>query len=209
MLNRIAIFCLGLFFACLLALGYLWLKRKQVSAEVTKNTALFVAEERAQKDGLEALGNVDLGLSDLSFEGLQGKLHQPDMRRSGARNTTTIGWACGTDRCAVRASFLVPFGQDIPPDMMPAALIVAGPIFTHVHRFAVGGIYLGETVSEMEKTCQDRGYTIEPAMNRISLDKDWKIILGNMSGRISLISLANEKMMKSFETSAKGTPSEN
>ncbi len=143
-MKKSTIYGLGLLGACLLVVGYFRLKDRQVKADAAKKTEALLTEGIAQNNGLEKLGDIDLSPSGLSLEKLEEKLHQPGLELPGARNTTKLGWACGAKECAIWASFLVPFGQEIPATLTPAVLLVSAPLFKYPHHLAIGGIYLGE-----------------------------------------------------------------
>src|SRR5208283_5994659 len=93
--------------------GYAWIKERPQRAESRKRAEAILADVSAQRNGLLALGEVNLDPSNLTLADLQQKLHQPALKQSGPQNTTNFGWACGVRRCAIRASFLVPFGKEI------------------------------------------------------------------------------------------------
>ena len=65
---------------------------------------------------------------------------------------------------------------------------------------AVGGVHIGDTVEEMEKACQKRGFGLPKGKNRISWADNWTLIWGNMDGKISLLALSNEKLIKKAES---------
>lgn len=194
--NRIAICCLGLLSACLLVLVYFWFQNRLVRAEAAKAANASLAEETAQKDALESLGEIDLNPSDLSLEKLEAKLHQPELKQPGSTNTTKFGWACGVKRCAIWASFPVPFGQEIPPAMSPTALAVNFLAFSSAHHQTIGGIHVDETVQEMRESCEKRGYGLPMGSNRISWDGDWSLIWGDRNGKIDFLAFANDRMIK-------------
>jgi hypothetical protein len=199
MLNRIAICCLGLLVACLLVVGYFWFRIRLESVEGAKEANAFLAEGIAQKDGLESLGDFEISPSDLSLEKLEAKFHRPELKQPGWENTTRVGWACGVKHCAILASFLVPFGQEIPPTMRPATLGITLLAFSSAHHQAIGGIYVGQAVEEMKESCQKRGYGLPVGRNRITWDGDWSLLWGDRNGKIDFFTFANEKMIKSVE----------
>jgi len=196
MLKRIAIYCVGFLSIVFIVLGYFWFKEQPERAKAARKLEAFLAEETAQKTALESLGNVNLDLSDLSLAKLEQKLHQPPLRQPGAQDTTGLGWACGVQRCAIWMSFLVPFGQEIPPTATPVALVVTDPLLADFDHVVVGGAYVGETVEEMKKFCQQRGYGVPVGKNRISWDRDWSLLWTDRNGKISFLSFANERMMR-------------
>jgi hypothetical protein len=196
MLRRIAIYCVAFLGVWFLVAGYYWFKARQVRAESAKALEPFLAEEMAQKNALESLGTVNLNPADLSLASLQDKLHEPALRQPGARNTTRLGWACGSRRCAIWASFLASFGQEIPPTMTAAALVVHEPAFENFHHLIIGGIYPGETVAEMEESCRKRGYGLSMGKNKMSWDADWNFVWADTNGRVGFLAFTNERMMR-------------
>jgi hypothetical protein len=60
MLKRIAIYLLGLLVAGLLVCGYFWLNDRQIRRQTAKDLNAFFADEMAQKNALESLGDIDL-----------------------------------------------------------------------------------------------------------------------------------------------------
>jgi hypothetical protein len=200
MLKRIGIYCIAFVGVWLVVSGYYWFRARQVRAEAAKSLESFFAEEIAQKKALELLGDVDLNPSDLGLAKLQEELHQPALKQSGAKNTTRVGWACGAEHCAIWADFLVPFGQEIPPTTTAAGFVVNDPAHADSHRLAIGGIHIGETVGEMQKFCQQRGYGVSMGTNRMSWNKDWNLIWGaDINGKVGLLVFMNENLMHEYE----------
>ena len=81
----------------------------------------------ARMTELLALDKVDLSPSDLTLAALEERLRGPVLKRSGDFRTTRLGGVCGKERCAIWATFLVPFGQDIPSNAVPAGLTIKSP----------------------------------------------------------------------------------
>jgi len=200
MLKRIGIYCIGFLGVWLVVSGYYWLKARQVRAEAAKSLDSFFAEEIAQKNALESLGDVDLDPLDFSLAKLQEKLHQPALRQPGAKNTTRVGWACGRQHCAIWADFLVPFSQEIPPTTPAAGFVVNDPTLADHHHLMVGGIYLGERVDQMQKSCQKRGYGLSMGKNRMSWNENWNFVWSDTNGKIGLLVFMNEKMIQNAKT---------
>jgi hypothetical protein len=138
---------------------------------------------------------VDLDPRSLTLAQLEEQFQQPAQKLAGAKNTTKLGWLCGNDQCAIWASFLVPFGQEVPRNTAPVLLLVNSPFVQPPHHLAVGGIYLGETGEDIKKFCQTRGYGLEMGKNRITWDKDWSVAWAERDDKISLIVFANEKAL--------------
>jgi hypothetical protein len=208
MLKRIAVYCMSFLCVCLFILGYFWFKNRQIRAEMEKDSGAFFAEENAQKNSLESLGDVDLNPSDMSLEKLEERLHQPAIRKAGAGNTTRLGWACGQERCAIWTSFVVPFDKEIPLSAAPTALVVTDPLLADFRRLAIGGVHLGDKTEKIRDICQKRGYGLQIGYNRISWSKDWNLVWGEVNGKVSLLAFFNEKMLKNTETHGDGNHSD-
>jgi hypothetical protein len=198
MLKRIAIYCMGFLFICLLIFGYFWRKERQVRAELTKEVNKFFAEQSARTNGLNSFGDVDLNPPELTLAKLEEKLHQPTLTRPGADNTTRLGWACGGEHCAITAAYLIPFGQEIPPGTAPAVLLIDVPPFGELnHRFAIGGIQLWENADDMERSMQNQGRGHLIGMNHATWDKDWSFVWSGTDGKISILSFMNDTEIES------------
>ena len=202
MLKRIMIYCIGFLSVWFVVLGYFWLKEQPERAKARREVEGFLAEENAEKAALESLGDVSLDLSDISLARLEQKLHSPRLRLPGTQNTTRLGWACGGQRCAIWMSFLVPFGREIAPTATPAALLLTNPFLAVDHHLVVGGAYVGETVKEMMKFCQQRGFGLPVGKNRISWDKDWSLVWADADGKMRVLSFANDKMTRNSGATA-------
>jgi hypothetical protein len=201
MLKRLAIYCMALLIAGAAVVGYYWFRERQLRAETARELQPFFDEEIAQKKALESLGDIDLNPRELNIENLEQKLQQPIIKRIGSHNTTQLGWACGRERCVIWAWFLVPFGQEIPPKTAPVALIVMSPPFTNISRLTVGGIHLGGTVEEMEKSCQQRGFGQSLGHSRISWDQDWNLVWSDTKDKVGLLSFTNATLIKNADAS--------
>jgi hypothetical protein len=196
MRKRIVIYILCFFVAVVVLLGYFWLKERQIRAETARDLNAFFADELAKKNALESLGDIELNPPDLSLGKLEEKLHQPSKRKPGSQNTTRLGWACGQEQCSIWASFLVPFGQEISPNLVPAALVVMSPPFGDFHNVSFGGVHLGDKVEAMMELCLKRGYGRQIGSNRMSWNKDWNVAWGEVHGKVFFLTFYNEKMMK-------------
>jgi hypothetical protein len=180
--------------------GYFQWKALKVRAELARKLQPLLKEG----DALGELPDTDLDPKSLSLAELKEKFHDPGQRTDGARNTTKIGWLCGGNSCAVWASFLVPFGQEVPLTTAPVALLVNTPYLQLPHHLAIGGIYLCETDEDVKKFCQMHGRELVAGKNRINWDKDWSATWAERDGKISLILFANEKAIKDAKLDAGG-----
>lgn len=58
----------------------------------------------------------------------------------------------------------------------------------------MGGIYLGESVADVNQFCQERGIKCEP--NQMRWDERWKLYYLGMDGRITFLILHNLDMLE-------------
>jgi hypothetical protein len=75
------------------------------------------------------------------------------------------------------------------------------PPFTNTFHLTVGGIHLGGTVEEMDKSCQQRGFGQPLGHNRISWDQDWNVVWSDTKDKVGLLSFTNETLIKNAEAS--------
>jgi len=66
-----------------------------------------------------------------------------------------------------------------------------------LHQISIGGVYLGEPVSEMVEYCKTRGYgkPVGP-YHHITWDKDWSLVWADAGGKVSLLTFLNENLLK-------------
>lgn len=154
-----------------------------------------------QKNALLALGNVDLNPSYLNFAELERKLGNPVQRKSGDFDSTRLGWACGKERCAILASFLVPFGHDIPPETVPAGFIIMGPASGDFPNISVRDIHLGESDQKLAALSQASADGNPKPFRRISWDKDWTLAWGSLDGKVFALVFANDTLQHKLTNS--------
>jgi hypothetical protein len=179
--------------------GYAWIKERPQREEMRRHSESFWADLTAQRNGLFALGEVNLDPSNLTLADLQQKLHQPSVKKAGAHNSTQLGWACGQEQCSIWAFFHVPFGQEISPNLIPAAVMVNPPAYGDFHNVSFGGVQLGAKVEEMEEICQKRGYGRQIAYHKMSWNKDWNVVWGEVNGKVVFLTFLNEEILKKTE----------
>jgi hypothetical protein len=155
----------------------------------------ILAEEQEQKDALLALGNVDLNPPDLTLADLEQKIHRPGLKLSGDFNTTRLGWACGKERCSIWATFLVPFGQDIPSNVKPAGLIIRSPSLAEFSNIRIREIHLGESDRRLVELSQNYRSDSHKLYHRISWDKDWEAAWGGINNRVFVLVFSNENQL--------------
>ena len=173
--------------------GYSWLKDRPERAKVRKEVEEFLREQEAINQGLDSLGDIDLQPDKLTLAALEERFHQPGLRQA-RDNYTKIGWACGKERCALWFDFLIPAGQEVPPNARPAAILVIQS--SPRHRVAIGGVRIGEPVDEMKKYCRTRGFGNETGFHRITWDKEWILIWGDTKGKVTMLFFVNQKQLK-------------
>jgi hypothetical protein len=205
MVKRILIYCLVLAAAYVLVAGYSWFRTRQSTERMRKEMDAMLADETTERDALATLGNLNLEPNHLTLAEIEDKLHQPGLRQSGTNSTTSFGWACGKDHCAIWASFLVPFGQEVPPTQPVTALIVNAPGFRPFRSMGVGGIYLGEPIEEMQNTCRKRG-CVPLEKNRMRWNEDWNFVWANTGGKISWLVFQNEQAIRKAKATVGSEP---
>jgi hypothetical protein len=201
MLKRIALYLAVILGVALVFLGFLWFQVRRERAEMVKSTQAFLSQQTDQKNAFDALGDIDLSLSNLDLQKLEEKLHKPSEQKRESDNSTRLGWSCGAGHCAVSASFLVPYGQEVSPNIPPASLLVSAPFLGSVHHVSIGGIYLGQRVDEMKSLCEQRGYGASLGFNRIRFDKQWNVVWGEINGQINLLLFIDSKAIKNWKES--------
>src|SRR6266699_1972050 len=137
MLKRLSTYIAILLGLACMIFGYVSFENWRFRQAALKELGPILADEQEQKNELLALGEVDLNPSDLTLATLEQRLKRAVLKRSGDFNSTRLGGACGKERCAIWATFLVPLGQDIQPDAAPASLIIKSPALGD---FPPGGI---------------------------------------------------------------------
>jgi hypothetical protein len=176
-----------------LVVGYSWFKDRPERAKLRKEAEEFLREQEAINQGLESLGDIDLQPDKLTFAALEERFHQPSLRLARGNHTKT-GWACGKERCALWFYFLIPAGQEVPPNAKPDAIWVIQS--SPHHEVAIGGVRIGEPVDEMKKYCRTRGFGNEAGFNRIMWDKEWILIWADMKSKVTMLLFMNEKQLK-------------
>jgi hypothetical protein len=172
--------------------GYVWLKDRPERAKRRAEAQEFIREEEAVYHGLESLGEIDLQPNQLTLADLEQRFHQPGLTQAGAEHSTRIGWACGKKRCALSFSFLIPTGQEVPPQASPAGILVSA---SSSHKVAIGGVRIGEPVEEMKEYCRTRGFGTETGFHRMTWDKDWVLMWGDWKDKVTFFSLVNQRQL--------------
>jgi hypothetical protein len=196
--KKILPFCAILLGILFLYLGYNWFEDRQWKTELQTDFGPRRADELAQSDALLALGDVDLNPSDLTFAVLQQKLHQPGLKLPGDFNSTRLGWACVKERCAILATFFVPFGQEIPATMTPAGLIISSPAFRDFHNITVGGVHLGESDEKLTELDQYHKSRSSRKFRRVRWDGNWDAAWAGVNGKVFTLVFSNETLQRRF-----------
>ena len=152
---RIPLVLIGLLYA------YTWYAARQMQLEARKGLTEIAARENA----LDSLGDIALDPANGTLADLERSLHQPKLSWSGGHNTTRIGWACAANDCEAWASFLQTPGTKLDPSAMTVLLSVRDQVMQkRLHQVAIGGLYLGEPVSEVLAYCRRRwrGASLSP-----------------------------------------------
>lgn len=190
--------CLILSGIGLLYLGYVWLEDQHWKAELQRDFGPDRNDELAQKNALLALGDVDLNPTDLTFTVLRQKLREPELKQPGDFDSTRLGWACVKKRCAILATFFVPFGQEIPPSTSPAGLIMSSPSFGDFHNIAVGGVHLGESDEKLVELDQYHRFKSSRKFHTVKWDRDWDVAWAGFNRKASILIFSNVTLQHQF-----------
>src|SRR5260370_28688250 len=144
MLNRLSTYTAVLLGLAGMIFGYVWFENWKFRQETLKELGPILADEQEQKNESLALRDIDLNPSGLTLGTLEQRLKRAVVKQRGDFNSTRLGWACGKERCAIWATFLVPLGQDIPPNTAPAGLVIKSPALGDFPHIIMGEIRLEE-----------------------------------------------------------------
>jgi len=189
--------------AVLLGIGFLYLGYNGVEnlrwkTELQRDFGPRRADELAQRNALWSLGDIDLNPSDLTLAVLQQKLHEPGLKQSGDFNSTRLGWACVKERCAILATFMVRFGQEIPATMTPAGLVISSPSFGDFHNVEVGGVYLGESDEKLANLDQSHESKSSRRFPRVRWDRNWDAAWAGVNSKAFILVFSNETLQRGF-----------
>jgi hypothetical protein len=181
-----------------LYLGYIWLEGQRWKTELQRDFGPRQADELAQRNALLALGDVDLNPSNLNFAVLLQKLNEPGWKHSGDFNSTRLGWACVNERCAILATFFVPFGQEIPATMTPAGITISSPSFGDFHNIKVGEVYLGESDEQLANLDQYHRPRPPRKFRVVSWDRDWDAAWTGFNHKVHILVFSNQTLQRRF-----------
>lgn len=197
--KKILAFCAILSGILLLYLGYNWFEDRRWKTELQREFGPRRADELAQRNALLALGDVDLNPSDLTLAVLQQKLHEPELKQPSDFSSTRLGWACVKERCAIFATFFVPFGQEIPATMTPAGLVISSPSFGDFHNIAVGGVHLGESDEKLLALDQHHESKSSRKFRRVMWDRNWEAAWAGVNSKAFILIFSNVTLQHRFE----------
>jgi hypothetical protein len=203
MLKRLSAFVAILLGLAFMSFGYAWFENWKFRQEMLKELGPILADEQEQKNELLALGEVDLNPSGLTLATLEQRLKGPVLKQSGDFNSTKLGWACGKERCAIWAIFLVPIGQGIPPNTAPAALVIKSPALGDFPNIRVGEIRLGESDQKLNELWKGSKAGSRRLFHRISWDKDWTAAWAGLDGKVFELVFSNDTLMYLFASGQK------
>ena len=184
--------------------GYFWLNGAPERAKQRKEAEELVAGLVAQKKALEALGDVDLETASLTLAKLNQKLNAPMVRRAGSHDSTAVGWACADSSCTFIASFMTPFGQEIPKDSAPVVIVMMKPIFSITRALSIDGIRLGSSVDDIERSCKKRGYGTDLASDKITCGDGWGVRWAASNGQAHFLVFTNERLLSQIQSQTTG-----
>ncbi len=179
--------------------GYFWLRDAPERAKHRKEAEELVAGLVAQKKALDTLGDVDFDTAGLTLAQLNQKLNEPTLRKSGAHDSTVVGWACADRSCAIIASFMTPFGQEIPTESAPVVVLMMKPIASATHTLSIDGVHVGSTAEDVERGCKGRGYGAALAKDKITCDDGWGVRWAELDGQVSVLIFSNDKVLGKSE----------
>lgn len=199
MLKRLGICIAILLGIAFIISGYFRFEDWKLRQEVLKEIGPILADEEEQKNQLSALGEVDLDPSDLTLATLEQRLNTPVQKQPGDFNTTRLGWACVKERCAIWATFLVPVRQNIPPDTVPAGLIIKSPALCDFPNIRIGEIRLGESDQKLVERFKGGGSGSRKVFRRVSWDKDWSAAWAGLDGKVFEMVFSNDTLLRRLE----------
>lgn len=179
--------------------AFSWYATRQIRLEGRKGLAEIAARENA----LDSLGDIALDPAKVTLADLERILHQPNLLLAGAHNSTRAGWACAANDCEIWASFAQPLGAQLDPSQPPVGFSIRDHVMQkRLHRISIGGVFLGEPISEMLEYGKKRGYGSPVGYHHITWDKDWSLIWVETGSKVSLVMFLNDKLIKSVRAQA-------
>jgi hypothetical protein len=205
MLKRLSAFVAILLGLAFMIFGYVWFENWKLRQETLKELGPMLADEQGQKKELLALGEVDLNPSGLTLATLEQRLKRTVLKQPSDFNSTKLGWACGKERCAIWATFLVPLGQDIPPDAVPAGLVIKSPALGDFPNIRIGEIRLGESDQKLAELWKRSHAGPRKLFRRIPWDKDWTVAWTGLDGKVFEFVFSNDTLLYRLASEQKST----
>jgi hypothetical protein len=199
MLKRLWVYVAILLSLALAVCAYFSIESWRLRQETRRELEPTLIDWQEEKNQLLALGEIDLSPSRLTLSKLEQELKMPVLRRRGDFNTTRLAWVCGEEHCAIWATFLLPFGQDIPPDSVPAALIVDSPPLGEFPNIKIGEIYLGGPAQRLVQLSKDGVPGSGKQYHRITWDKDWSAAWAGTGGKASMLVFSNQTLLRPLQ----------
>src|SRR5882762_5330522 len=196
MVKSILSYCIAFLAIGGLVAGYFWFREQRVRKQAAEATWAFLVEEQSQENALIDLGEIDLNPTDLAFAVMEQKLHEPTLKKPGDFDSTRLGWACGKSHCAIWATFLVPFGQKIPPNTTPAGLILTNPSFHELSSIKVGEVHLGGSDEKLVKLSGMAGLPSDKPFRRASWDRNWDVAWEGLNGKVDELVFSNQTLQR-------------
>lgn len=199
MLRRFATYLAILLGLAFVVCGYFWFKSWKLRQETLEELGPILADEQELKNELLGLGDVDLNPSALTLAALEQRLKRPVQKRPGDFNTTRLGWVCRKESCAIWATFLVSVGQDIPPNAIPAGLVIKSPALGDFPNIRIGEIHLGGSDQKLVERLKNGGSGSRKVFRRVSWDKDWSAAWAGLDGKIFELVVSNDTLLRRLE----------
>lgn len=196
MLKRLWIYIAILLSLALAVCAYFPFESWKLRQETRRELEPTLIDWQEEKNQLLALGEIDLSPSHLTLSKLEQELKTPVLRRRGDFNTTRLAWVCGEEHCAIWATFLFPFGQDIPPDSVPAALIVDSPPLGEFPNIKIGEIYLGGSDQKLVELSRGAVPQSGKQYHWITWDNDWSAAWAGVGGKASMLIFSNQTLLR-------------
>lgn len=175
--------------------GYFWFKEAPERAKSRKEAEELLAGLVSQKKALDTLADIDFDTASLTLAQLNEKLNQPTLRKSGANRSTTLGWICAGNSCAIMASFMMPFGEEIPANSNPVAIVMMKPFASVTHTLSIDGVHVGGTAEDIERNCKKRGYGAALARDKVACDDGWGVRWAELDGKVTALIFSNDKVL--------------
>lgn len=205
LLKGIGFLFLGLLVLAAIFFVYPCYKDRKQTMKEARRAIEEIRQEAHESTALASLGDIKINLQDLTLRKLNEILQRPPKKLSdGGKNYTWLGWACGGDLCTVKASFLVPAGNDVPSSATPAVLFLNDATFGKPFQGSIGGIHLGDPEEKLIAICEQNGYERKNELNGISWNEDWEVRWFASDGKIKGLVFFNVTLLNRAKDPAEG-----